>query len=318
MPGSSLAVLAALTFSGGGGAPSEAERYLRLSLGRSFGRCVFATLDQRDPTGSSGRIRAEMVRDERGRMRTSILQPEALRGNAILDDGRRMSVRLDKEKLVMIQDSPALAEGNVEARIELIRKNYRLSLNPGPRTFDRSTVVLEAKARWRGIDSRRYLLDAATGYPLRHDIVTETGVDNLFTTVAFRFAEDAPRGTFRPFSSKGRQVVRYASATALKIADAKVRVGFEPAIPKDLPFGFRVSHVGLNDMPGWRSVVLRASDGLVKASIYEWMSNPADAELKDARGRSIGRRSGRTVMVVSDGSALVRVRLLDAVLEAMR
>lgn len=295
----------------------DAERYFRLSIGRSFGRCVFATLDQRDPTGA-GRIRAEMVRDTRGRMRSAIVAPAALAGNAILDDGKRMSVLVDREKLVMVQDSPALTEGDPEARVGLVRKNYRLSVAPGPRAFGRATVILDARARWNGIDSRRYRLDAATGYPLRHDVVSEAGTENLFDTVALRFADRAPRGTFRPFSRGGRQVVEYASVAALKPGEARTRAGFEPAVPRELPFGFRVSTIGINDAPGWRSVVVRASDGLVKASVYEWMSNTADASLGDGQGRSVGRRGGRTVMVVSDGSTLVRARLLDAVLDTIR
>lgn len=321
MPASSLAALAALSLvgtAGPGEGGSEAERYLRLCLGRSFGQAVIATLDQRDPTSGSGRVRAQIVRDARGRMRTSILSPPALQGNEILDDGRRMSVLLTKEKLVMIQDSPAVGEGSLDGRIALVGKNYRLSVTPGPKMFERQTVVLEARARWRGIESRRYLLDAATGYPLRHDILVAGGTDNLFSVVSLKFAERAPRGFFQPFSTSGRQVVRYASAASLKVSEAKARVGFDPVIPKELPFGFRISHIGLNDTPDWRSVVFRASDGLIKAHIYEWVSNPADAGLKDVRGRSIGRRGGRTVMVVSDGSTLVRSRLLDTVLDAMR
>lgn len=321
MPAGSVTALFALTL-GFGSRVSEpapdAEGYLRLCLGRSFGRAVFATLDQRDPTRDSGRVRAKIVRDDRGRMRSSILEPETLRGNEILDDGRRMMVLLGKEKLVMIQDSPSSGEESLTSRVALVRKNYVLKLSSGPKAFDRPTVVLEAKARWRGIDSRRYLLDSATGYPLRHDVVGEGGTDNLFLVTAIRFAPRAPRGYFREFSTTGRQVVRYGGVGQLKPGEAKARVGFEPVIPRELPFGFKATQVGLNDMPDWRSVVFHASDGLIKASVYEWTSNESDAALQNVRGRSIGRRSGRTVMVVSDGSALVRARLLDAVLDAMR
>ncbi len=319
MAGASLALLL-LTGGRACGGDAEAERYLRLSMGRSFGRAVVAMIEQRDPfslDGGGERVRAKVERDARGRVRSSIARPLRLQGVTILDDGERMTIRLPDERLVIEQDSPAREDGPAEARLALVRGNYVLRVGPGPETLGRATVTLEARARRRGIDTRRYLLDAATGFPLRSEIVNEGGTETIFEAVMVRFVARLPERTFERGPTDGFQVVRYESPARPRPGEAVRRMGFEPAVPKDPPFGFRVTGVAMLQTPRWRAVAVRLTDGLVKASVYEWIAGPEDSALADAKGRSVGRRRGKTVLVVAETSALVRARLLDAVLDAM-
>ena len=324
MPAGNLALLLLATASTGGAIPSgpavsglcndEADRYLRLSMGRAFGGNVRALVDQRDPTGGPDRVRARVTRDAKGRMKTVLVRPDRIKGLMIIDDGERMIVVLPHDKRVLDQDSAARDEDALDKRLKLVRKNYRLSVEPGRETIGRRTVVLTARARHKGIDSRRYLLDAETGYPLRHDVMTESGTENLFDTVSISFPDSLKEDTFARPSTKGHQVSRYDAPQNFTAGAGKARIGFEPVVPANLPFGFRITGTQLNDTPDWRSVVYHATDGLIKANVYEWMTSPSDAKLLSGGGRSIARKGGRTVMVVADGSALVRARLLDVFL----
>ena len=327
MPAASLA---ALVFAVPSFGDAEAERYLRLSMGRSFGRPIVAMMEQRDPFAltTSGpdaggeRVRTKIERDAKGRVRSTILRPLRLQGVTILDDGRRMTIRLPDQKLVIEQDSPALDDAPVEDRLDLVRSNYTLKAFIGPETLGRPTVLIQATAKRRGLDTRRYLLDAATGFPLKSELVSSAGRETVFETMMLRFVKELPDRTFRQRPTRGFQVVRYASPTAPKPGEALRKLGFEPAIPQDPPFGFRVTGVAMIESSRWKSVTIRLTDGLVKANVYEWTTGPEDAALgdgtvQDGRGRSIGRRRGRTVLVVAETSPLVRARLLEAVLEAL-
>lgn len=303
---------------------AEAERYLRLSMSRSFGRPIVAMMESRDPFSLDGtgkmvpeRVRTKIERDERGRVRSTILRPLRLQGVTILDDGRTMTIRLPDQKLFIEQASPALDDLPADERLALVRRNYALKAFPGPETLDRPTVLLQASPRRRGMETRRYLLDAATGFPFRSEVVGGGSRETVFETMMVQFPERLSGRIFRPRSTKGYQVVRYETPAPPKPGEALRKLGFEPGIPKGPPYGFHVTGTAMLEASRWKSVAVRLTDGLVKAVAYEWKTGPEDAAIADGAGRSVGRRRGCTVLLVAEAPAGIRAKLLDSILDAL-
>ena len=86
-----------------------------------------------------------------------------------------------------------------------------------------------------------------------------------------------------------------------------------PIVPKTLPFGFVVRELQDSRSSDWKSVVLRVSDGLVRANVYQYL--PDSRPKRPMADATSGETHGIKLILVCDSLApTLRQQLLDALI----
>lgn len=304
-----LLVAASLALAGGQDRGSE---LLRKSMGRKFQVNIVAVIMQRDPGGDGTYQRVKVSRAKDGKVRHTILQPLRMAGIESVDDGEQMRVYLPDKRSMIVQDSPMLLETDLEERLDLAKQNYDLSVVAGKQIAGRSTVCVVANPKATGLGTRRYSLDEKTGYPLRLQVDMGKGeTRTIFDTVAIDFPTRLSSEVFEVNPLPGTDTIRYTRPQTLTSrAHAERAVGFRPVLPTRFPMGFRMQEMQVNQGGEWKSVVVRLTDGLVRATVYQW--KPDGGEVESVEESSCLDVNGIRLLLVSDLPAEVRVRLLNA------
>lgn len=306
------AVVAALA----GQSDPKAVALLQKSMQRTFSVNVVALIEQRDPTSDRDMQLVKVERSKTGKVRHSILKPMRLQGTMSIDDGERAMMYLPDEKIIINQESSQAESNDVSFRMDLAVENYDFRLEKGVTIAGRSTSVVMAIPKESSMDGRRYFLDEKTAYPLKLDVVsTRGGAITQYETKDIKYPTSLDEATFKMRVVGGVSTLKYKKPDSLKNSrDAEKVVGFIPIVPNALPLGFRVQNVQVNESPEWRSVALRITDGLVRATVYQWKSTGSDDQIQAMDNRSIGLKKGIRIMIVSDLGAPLRTRLLRAFL----
>lgn len=230
---------------------------------------------------SGGTMQIKLEQSEDGFERQTILQPLSMQGVSTVDDGKRWMTLWPDERRVLRQDSPRLWQADPSDRIRMADRNYRLTITSEDRIAGRRALCVSAVPRAKEMATRRYYLDERTGFILRSERVEEDGqVTVLQDTKAISFPDEIPK-CCEMFSSKGVRVMERTSPMALKPgASTRSLVGFEPVLPRSLPFGFVIHEKQIIGDENRRFVAVRITDGLVNATIYEYRAG------SEGRGRS--------------------------------
>jgi len=295
------------------GADTRAKELLAKSFQRSFGVNIVAVIEQRDPSNVGEMQLVKVDRSRSGSTRHQIIQPLRSQGVMSIDDGERSMMYLPAENMVINQESPQKAEGDVQFRVDLAAKNYTLSLAEGPIIAGRRTTVVTAKPRDRWLDERRLFLDEKTSYPLRHEVIRGKVTEIQFTTKEIQYPASMDPAIFRMRKIGGVTELRYDRPADLRDPrQAERLVGFMPIVPRNLPLGFKVQSIQVNETEELASVAVRITDGLVRATVYQWRQSEEDDKVASMDNRSTGTKRGIRVMLVSELGANVRKKLLDA------
>lgn len=294
-------------------AEDKAVTLLRKSMGRKFPVNVVAVILQRDPAAEGVYQRVKVTRSADGRIRHSVLQPLRVAGVESVDNGEVMRTYLPDRRSVIVQDSAQRINADVEKRLGLARQNYVLSLSSAPRIAGRSTVCVTAEPKSNELFTRRYYLDEKTGYPLKLEVDDgKAEPSTVFHTLAIEFPASLKDGVFEMSTLPGRvHEIRYSRPQAVTSkTQAQNVVGFRPVLPDRLPMGFQVQEMQLNGGDEWRSVVVRLTDGLVRATVYQYRTEGRKVEaIEDCTSLDV---NGIRFMLVSDLPDGVRQRLLQA------
>ena len=262
-------VLAALL--GRGQTAPTAEEALRRCMERRSAVNVDAILEQLAP-GGSGYIRVRLLRDAFGRRRTEILSPSAMQGQISIDDGTVWTTYLPDQRRVWSHPSPMVAADDLDFRMSLVRRNYRLEIDEKPTVAGRTTLRIVAKPRSSELETRRLYIDAATFVPLKIETVNELG--GVTVQIAVRridFPSRFDRDTFEPLDVKRTPRDRGELPQPLKdAAEAERQIGFRPALPRHLPMGFRVQGMDAMNWHGITPIGIRITDGLVRLFVYQF------------------------------------------------
>jgi outer membrane lipoprotein-sorting protein len=306
-----LLSLAALTSAAYAGQDERAAELLRKSMGRHFPVNVVSVILQRDPAGDGTYQRVKISRARDGRSRHTTLQPLRMAGVEQVDNGEELRMYLPDKRAVIVQDSPHRMASDLEERITLAKRNYDFSLSPGERIAGRTTVCIVADPKAPDMAVRRYYLDEKNGYPLKMEMTSERGkVKVVFDTIAIDYPPSLSNGVFQFTPLPGTTTIRYTRPKPLNSqGQAQAVVGFRPVVPERLPMGFRVQEMQYNDGKQWKSIMFRLSDGLARATVYQWKSNVEVEAMEDSSRMEV---NGLKLMVVSDLPAPVRMRLLQA------
>jgi outer membrane lipoprotein-sorting protein len=325
-----LAVLlvgaAALACAGGGGGkgrqsdPERARQLLLKTLERTFSHNVIALITQRSPEnhGNTQRIQVQISRD--GKMRQTVIYPLSMQGVETIDDGKNIATFFPDEKLVIVQSSPKLQPADTAARINLTIRNYSLHLGGSTNIAGHIATVVVATPRSRELETRRYHIDERTGFLLKLETIDKSGVIRpAFYAQQVIYPSKINASTFAiDLEARSDRKIIYNRPTSLTQAvKAPPKLNFEPVVPQALPYGFDVQDVQINENENFGSAAVRISDGLVKATVYQYSVSDAK-KMKQMPGTTIDEGSGIKFVVAADVPESVRRRILAAFMEAAK
>jgi outer membrane lipoprotein-sorting protein len=287
----------------------QAAKMLMRSMQREFPVNVISIITQRDPKSDNSFQRVKVERTRDGLQRCTILQPLRMQGVTSIDDGARMKIYLPDKKIVLDQESPGKAGVDIEDRMKIVRKNYSFSMSDGGQIAGRSTVCVTATPRFDELEIRRYYLDRSTAYPLRLEThLSGKEITVVFDTKDIQFPKTLDRSLFKLATVGQVKTIRYTRPTRVSSAvQAKTLVGFTPLVPKGLPLGFEVQEVQFSDNSDSKAIVVRLSDGLARASVYQTKSGE---KLTSDEDSTIFDYKGVRLMLVSDLPKSIREQLL--------
>lgn len=244
----------------------------------------------------------------RGIAKYTVLAPICDQGAIMYDNGKVMKNFFPDEKKLMVHDSPR-HNSQLAYRQALADQNYRFSTEKSERVAGRAAVVIIAVPRSTGMPSRRYTLDAANSYLLR--VETELRGDRkiLTDTLAISFPKVLSiSDPEREFFSQFRRVEMESPVVVNDVSNIIELVGFRPALPPDLPYGFETleKQVDVNR----NSVAIRISDGLAHATILQSRIDRGD---KSKSSSGVNRREARgfEFKLIGDLPDPITSRLLD-------
>lgn len=292
----------------------RAAELLERSMQTSFGRDIVAVISQRDPNNEAAFQTVKVERNRAGQIRQTVLHPLRMQGIESIDDGKTSLMYLPDQKVLIEQDSPQMEDSDVELRVRLAQRNYTLRTEPGGSVAGRTTICLVANPKFAGVDSRRYYLDAQTAYPLKLTTKAPDGEQIVrFEAKDVQFPASLDQKLFKMRPMGGVTRLRYARRETLDSpSEAQRMMGFRPNLSVSIPLGFRVSEMQTNDSPQWKSMVVRLTDGLVKATLYQWKSTDRQRTVDSVENRTSGEANGVRMLLVSELNADLREQLLGA------
>ncbi|MFZ4506993.1 MAG: sigma-E factor regulatory protein RseB domain-containing protein [Fimbriimonas sp.] len=309
-----LVLLVAPAFSRAGQIDPQTERaqkLLQASMRRSFSRNIVAIVVQRDPNSVGPLQTVKIERSKAGKVRQTVLHPLRMQGIESIDDGTRTLMYLPDQKMLIEQNSPQMEPGDATSRAELAARNYRLRVEEGGTTAGQKTVCVVAVPKHQGKETRRYYLDEKTGYPLK--MVTTLGKEPVvrFETREIQYPAALDERLFEMRTIGGLTHVRYRKPeTFANPTEAENAMGFRPAMPQRLPLGFRVTEMQTNDSPQWRSLVVRMTDGLVKATLYQWKTTAHIEQVTSVENRTSAEANGVSMLLVSELTSEQREQMM--------
>ncbi len=268
-----IALALALSATAHAGAwPSQSEEDKALAeLGRlyadPFGANVVTIQKRRSPVNRSTFI-AHVESSKGLGAKITILEPVSLQGMQYIDDGTTLKSYMPDLNTIYLQASPQLLRMSGDQRLDSIEKNYRLRLLDPVVVAGRRAVVVELRPKNAKMPVRRLAIDSREAFLLRSEVI-DSSVAKWVDTIKVTFLSNRPP----PFSFHEPRDVVVRNSFVKIIKDGKFAmalIGFEPRLPKKLPFGLRVvaqQVSGSEDNPVY-SVVL--SDGIATVTVSQW------------------------------------------------
>jgi len=275
---------------------------------------VTGILLQQDVAGE-GWQRVRVDRSKDGKQHCKILYPLRSMKVESIDDGVRKQTYMPDDNVIIDEDSRGDGAGGIEDRLRLAKRNYTFSIESINSVAGRDTVLITAKPRNIGIDVRRYYLDEKTAYPLKMETIGEGGKP----VVAYQMSEISYPARLSPNLFKldilpGVEIFKFERPTAVDVATARQQFGFTPVLPKSLPLGFTIQETQFNKKEDWQSIKVRLTDGLARATVYQWIPNGKPIKvIGDSTSMDV---NGLRLLIVSELGPKVRARLLDAFIKA--
>lgn len=225
------------------------------------------------PFFESEEITLRVAVDSGRRMRIDVLRPMMHQGVVSVDDGRTLKTYYPDKARTVIQVSPLKRRMDSDARLRLIKSNYLLEADPGPRVAGRTTFQISLTPKNKEVPGQEILVDEEKMVPLKilADDEENTQKRVLLDTYFVKFGRPKSSIKFSVPEGKGIDVVK--SWGPIFIDDAKEEsrsLGFTPHIPKKLPFGFSVLSQALQGNPSKPLLTVTVTDGILSANLFMW------------------------------------------------
>ncbi len=294
----------------------SAFELLAQSLRRECTFNVSALIDQRDPF-AAGWQRVKIERDKRGRVHKCVLQPLRMQGIESVDDGQRWLTVLPDQKMVLDQTSPSKDECDEALRLKLARSNYRFEVDGHSTVAGRQVVTIVARPVHAVLYTRRYSLDSQTLYPLKVEEVRNGSPSVEFVTLDVSYPASVNPEEFVFRQKIGMRTLKFdRPANVRSSADAERILGFTPLLPKGRPLGFEAQEMQVNQDGKWQALVIRLTDGLIRATVYEYADDHRPVSVMEQC--SVRESDGIRLLVVCPLSESIRQTLLDSFTAARR
>jgi len=310
-----LAAFGLFAMASGSGSQSEdkACQLLLKTLARTYPQNVVALILQRSPEngGVMQRIQVQISRD--GKMRQTVIFPLSMEGVETIDDNFRSATYLPDRNLIIFQESRKLMVDDASGRLSMARKNYDLKLGGTSNVAGRTAALVIATPHNNDLETRRFYIDDKTGFLLQLETVNQAGQLTVgFRTQAVSFPSNLPASVFDVRSlPKAADTVSFTRPQSMMIGNKEgLGLGFQPVLPPKLPYGFYVQDIQINKSPQWRTVAVRITDGLVKATVYQW-DDTSKVEI-DTPGTTVDDNGPIKFAVSADAPKAVRLRILRA------
>ncbi len=292
---------------------AKALEVLTRSMQRVCLANVIAIMVQNGADAETGPQRVKLERAKDGRVHHTVLAPLRLQGIESVDNGDFQFVYWPDQKTVIQQDSSLKVPCDAPERVNLAARNYVVTLETKGTVAGRKTVCVTAVPKHSQLTVRRYYIDVATYYPLKLETVDADGPKTVFEAKDVQYPRNMADATFKLATPRGTNVVRYSRPRDIRSLDeAKEIVGFSPIAPTVLPFGFELQDLQVKLEDSWKPVMLRLTDGLVRATVYQWRSDGKDLAIKSLTGKTMGEVNGIQILVVSDQGPEFRTKLLES------
>ncbi len=298
-----------------------ARELLLKTLDRNYRNNVVAIISQRSPENNGSYQRIQVQISKEGRVRHTVIYPLSMQGVEKIDDGKQIATILPDNKMILVQESPMTLPNDAESRINLTTRNYGLTLAGTTTVAGHRASIVVAKPRYAGMESKRYHIDDRTGFILKLETLDSKGVP----TVAFQALQVTYPSTIAPsifnLDLDKRKDFRIFTQRRTGFLDSGGKgylpVGFAPVFPQSLPCGFDIQDAQINDSGRYRSVAIRITDGLVKATVHQYSLSIA-RDMKEMVGTTIGDSSDIRFVVAADVPEAVRKKILETFIETAK
>jgi outer membrane lipoprotein-sorting protein len=291
---------------------SKGKDLMVKSLRGQFEFNIVAIVSQQDSTGSCyDTLKVERSSD--GKIRHTFLAPICMQGICSMDDGEHSFIYWPDEKRLVKQDSNPKSDDAARG-VALALRNYSFKFDGQCHVAGRKTNCVIATPVATELEVRRYYLDAKTAYPLKLETIGPDGQTiTKFETKDVQFPSSLDSRIFA-FQTLGEvERVERRRPSDVDPNRAAVIMGFRPIMPHGLPMGFQVQEVQEDVASDWHALIIRLSDGLVRATLYQWKSAGAnDACIKLFEKNSQVEHRGIRLVILADLPQELRERLLAA------
>jgi len=206
-------------------------------------------------------------------MRIEYLEPPALKGEVIADDGHVYAHLIPREKVLRVGPSrlKMLQTRMNEAHTGFKQGALDVSLLGKDRIASRDAYVIQVKPNHPGKHPiRKFWVDSAKWVKLRTEDVGPDGTVlsmSYYTKISFVDRIDPDKFHIEP--PRGIRVVKQPEWKTAPISEIKKIAGFEVLEPTYLPKGFKAVGASLIPFRRNRMVVIRYSDGVSSLSLFQ-------------------------------------------------
>ena len=275
--------------------------------------CNFkATISQLDPKSDFYQT-IEVLRSRTGKIRHTVLSPDSVKGFCTIDDGDKAYLYDPVRNILIEQGASDMRPKDLLLRTELSRQNYDFRTEGQALVAGRTTWCVVASPKVPLLATRRYYLDAKTAYPLRLETLGRMDTPSVrFDTREIQFGYPVSNQSFSPsmFGAVIRVHARPPSAT--NASQAKRILGFTPIVPKRIALGFALQQMQILEDPQFHALVLRLTDGLTRATVYQWKLSSNASNLNSMERSSGTTLHGIRILVLSDALEKVREKILGS------
>jgi hypothetical protein len=296
-------------------ADGKAKDLMVKSLTGRFAVNVVAIITQQDPSESCyDTVKVERSTD--GKIRHSFLAPLCMQGSCSVDDGNHSFLYWPDKKRLVKQDSQTRDEDG-KRRIPLAIKNYTFRFEGACQVAGHKTNCVLAIPHSGELDVRRYYLEAKTCYPLKLETISPRGETVVkFETKYLEFPKSIDARVFRIQAMGDVERIDRSKPCDITLQRAAEQLGFSPIMPRELPLGFQVQEVQEDTSSDWHAVIFRLTDGLVRATLYQWKcSDGDDSPVSLVEKNSQASHGGIRLVILADLPVEIRERLLSAFVE---
>jgi len=245
-------------------------------LGKTFDqhrRTPVEMIQVKRPFFESEEVSLRVAVDSNRRMRVDVLRPLIYQGVVSVDDGKELKTLYPDGGKIVVQQSPLKRKTDTAQRLKLVKSNYLLEADPGPRVAGRTTVQISLTPKNQGVPSQAILVDEEKLLPLRILVDDDEKEERktLLDTVYARFGK--PKSSIKFSIEAGREnVVERAWGPVFinDVAPEAQRLGFKPHIPTKLPYGFVVNSLALQGTAQKPFLAVNVSDGILSSNLFLW------------------------------------------------